>query len=143
MIQAILLILIIILAIDTLKPLVQTMEISENTSSQRRSSRDVRLTQRGASFSEELSLKETLRISKGKEVKDNKETDIEIIEEETEGGELKNDMDTVSNGRVSDGGEEYEYCVCRSTTDDGSLMIECNQCPEWFHPRCIGLEQLT
>lgn len=31
------------------------------------------------------------------------------------------------------------FCICRGP-DDGSLMIECNYCTEWFHTRCIGME---
>lgn len=30
------------------------------------------------------------------------------------------------------------YCVCRGR-DDGTLMIECNRCHDWFHLRCIGI----
>ena len=28
------------------------------------------------------------------------------------------------------------YCVCR-LTDDGSQMIQCNRCQEWFHTNCV------
>ena len=28
------------------------------------------------------------------------------------------------------------YCVCR-LTDDGSQMIQCNHCQEWFHTNCV------
>lgn len=27
--------------------------------------------------------------------------------------------------------KEEEYCICRGP-DDGSLMIECNYCNEWY-----------
>ena len=37
--------------------------------------------------------------------------------------------------------EEPVYCVCRGI-DDGSLMVECEGCREWFHARCIGEEQV-
>ena len=30
------------------------------------------------------------------------------------------------------------YCLCRQP-DDGSFMIECEVCQEWFHVHCIGL----
>ena len=32
------------------------------------------------------------------------------------------------------------YCVCR-LIDDGSQMIECNCCGEWFHTSCIKVEE--
>lgn len=28
------------------------------------------------------------------------------------------------------------YCVCR-LTDDGSQMIQCSHCQEWFHTKCV------
>ena len=28
------------------------------------------------------------------------------------------------------------YCVCH-LTDDGSQMIQCNHCHEWFHTKCV------
>ena len=30
------------------------------------------------------------------------------------------------------------YCLCRAE-DDGSMMILCETCEDWFHPRCVGL----
>ena len=30
------------------------------------------------------------------------------------------------------------YCTCRKP-DDGSFMIECENCQEWFHAHCLGL----
>lgn len=32
------------------------------------------------------------------------------------------------------------YCICRGP-DDGSLMIQCSKCHEWYHARCLGLEE--
>jgi hypothetical protein len=36
---------------------------------------------------------------------------------------------------IVDGGRPY--CVCRGLT--GGLMVGCDFCDEWFHPRCVGL----
>ncbi|KAI0731322.1 hypothetical protein C8Q76DRAFT_691152 [Earliella scabrosa] len=33
------------------------------------------------------------------------------------------------------------YCVCRKP-DDGSPMIHCSTCKDWFHFRCVGLTEL-
>lgn len=32
------------------------------------------------------------------------------------------------------------YCVCW-LTDDGSQMIECKDCGEWFHTACVRIEE--
>jgi len=39
-----------------------------------------------------------------------------------------------------DDDEEQEYCVCRRG-NDGSPMICCSHCDEWFHFKCIGLNK--
>ena len=31
------------------------------------------------------------------------------------------------------------YCVCH-LPDDGSLMIQCSKCQEWFHTKCIYMQ---
>ena len=32
------------------------------------------------------------------------------------------------------------YCVCKGV-DDGSFMISCDWCEEWFHGRCVGVTE--
>ena len=32
------------------------------------------------------------------------------------------------------------YCFCKKP-DDGTLMIQCDGCDEWFHGRCVGITQ--
>lgn len=32
------------------------------------------------------------------------------------------------------------FCVCRGREGNDS-MVECSRCGEWYHPRCIGLDQ--
>ncbi|KAH3759919.1 PHD finger protein 3 [Pelomyxa schiedti] len=40
-----------------------------------------------------------------------------------------------------DGDEENKlYCFCRSK-DDGSFMIQCDICEEWYHGKCVGISQ--
>jgi len=34
--------------------------------------------------------------------------------------------------------EPQLYCLCRGI-DDGSTMLGCDQCEEWFHCRCIDI----
>ena len=36
------------------------------------------------------------------------------------------------------GGPEQVYCLCRKK-DDGKLMVQCNECKEWFHDKCVGV----
>ena len=36
--------------------------------------------------------------------------------------------------------DDSEYCICRRG-NDGSPMICCNRCGEWFHFRCVGLSK--
>ena len=33
-----------------------------------------------------------------------------------------------------------KYCICKSF-DDGSVMMDCGNCKEWFHPSCQGVDQ--
>ncbi|KAJ3262252.1 PHD finger protein 3 [Boothiomyces macroporosus] len=34
------------------------------------------------------------------------------------------------------------YCLCRQV-DDGSFMIQCDDCKEWFHGNCVGIQEET
>ncbi|KAJ7116023.1 hypothetical protein C8R44DRAFT_587834, partial [Mycena epipterygia] len=34
------------------------------------------------------------------------------------------------------------YCLCRKG-DDGSPMVNCGQCDEWYHFACINLSEQT
>jgi len=40
----------------------------------------------------------------------------------------------------SDSDDEITYCVC-DKPDDGTIMIQCHSCRDWYHPRCVGLDQ--
>lgn len=33
------------------------------------------------------------------------------------------------------------YCTCRKEYDGKEFMIECERCKEWFHGKCIGLNE--
>ena len=33
------------------------------------------------------------------------------------------------------------YCLCRRP-DDGTFMVACDTCPEWYHPICIGIPEV-
>ncbi|CBQ68026.1 conserved hypothetical protein [Sporisorium reilianum SRZ2] len=55
------------------------------------------------------------------------------------------ELDTVFAGGIGDdeqdGAEdENQYCICRGK-DDGSFMISCEQCQDWFHTKCVGMTQ--
>ena len=45
-----------------------------------------------------------------------------------------------SCGRVDDGQNKPVYCSCRGI-DDGSFMIACDVCEEWFHGRYVGVTE--
>ena len=36
------------------------------------------------------------------------------------------------------GNNEILYCFCKQP-DDGTIMIQCDVCDEWFHGRCVGI----
>ena len=36
--------------------------------------------------------------------------------------------------------KEDIYCICRGS-DDGSLLIQCDGCEEWFHCSCIAVTE--
>ena len=38
----------------------------------------------------------------------------------------------------SKGNNEILYCFCKQP-DDGTLMIQCDVCDEWFHGRCVNI----
>ncbi|TKY90839.1 hypothetical protein EX895_000837 [Sporisorium graminicola] len=57
----------------------------------------------------------------------------------------EHEVDTVFAGSVGsdkqEGDEDVnQYCICRGT-DDGSFMISCEHCQEWFHTKCVGMTQ--
>jgi len=37
------------------------------------------------------------------------------------------------------GDNANRHCLCRAF-HDGSVLIQCEACERWFHPRCVGLE---
>ncbi|CAD6976787.1 unnamed protein product, partial [Tilletia controversa] len=46
-------------------------------------------------------------------------------------------------GDGADGGADEDqalYCICKKK-DDGSPMVECAACEDWFHLRCVGLSK--
>ena len=37
--------------------------------------------------------------------------------------------------------QEQVYCICRSS-DESRPMVQCEQCKEWFHFDCVGLNPM-
>lgn len=42
----------------------------------------------------------------------------------------------------TDGFDDKLYCICRKEWK-GEVMVECCRCEQWFHPACLGLDQIT
>lgn len=36
--------------------------------------------------------------------------------------------------------EEKRYCICNGT-DDGTFMLACDLCDEWYHGRCVKISK--
>ncbi|KAI8977431.1 hypothetical protein BDF20DRAFT_567282 [Mycotypha africana] len=36
--------------------------------------------------------------------------------------------------------QQQQYCICRRGYNGKDFMIECEQCKEWFHGACVGLD---
>ncbi|KAJ1030090.1 hypothetical protein NDA16_001003 [Ustilago loliicola] len=49
-------------------------------------------------------------------------------------------VDEVFDGADEEEEDENEYCLCRGK-DDGTFMISCERCNEWYHTKCIGISQ--
>ncbi|CAK9295354.1 unnamed protein product [Gordionus sp. m RMFG-2023] len=37
--------------------------------------------------------------------------------------------------------QDQIYCICRKSYDGSSFMIECDSCKEWFHGRCVEIDE--
>ncbi|GJJ09642.1 hypothetical protein Clacol_003866 [Clathrus columnatus] len=37
--------------------------------------------------------------------------------------------------------EERLYCVCHRPYDEEKVMIACDRCDEWYHPRCVNMPE--
>ena len=61
--------------------------------------------------------------------------DEEVEKPEAEDGDVDN-SEAESQGDASE--DDGVYCVCRKG-NDGSPMICCARCDEWYHFKCIGL----
>ncbi|XP_052235872.1 uncharacterized protein LOC127880788 [Dreissena polymorpha] len=33
------------------------------------------------------------------------------------------------------------YCLCRQKNDENEMMVECDFCDGWFHPRCVDMDE--
>jgi hypothetical protein len=40
----------------------------------------------------------------------------------------------------NDTDDETIYCTCRKT-DDGSMMVQCQRCSEWYHLHCLSIAE--
>ena len=44
-----------------------------------------------------------------------------------------------ASGSLASTTNPNQYCVCRGP-NDGSFMIQCNECMEWFHGVCVDID---
>merc|ERR1712226_1647121 len=80
--------------------------------------------------------KDELRKEKDKQINESKKHAKEK-ESLCKPSEKINNKDTISrtdNVIDKDDGPDL-FCVCRKE-DDGTFMIGCDECEEWYHPRC-------
>lgn len=61
-------------------------------------------------------------------------------QEETKRAKSSTDEEEEEEEDDDDEDDDSEYCICRRG-NDGSPMICCNQCGEWFHFKCLGLSK--
>ena len=54
--------------------------------------------------------------------------------------ELQAKYETYQRAPKYDLNSQPLYCVCRRE-DDGELMVACDGCDEWYHFRCMKLNQ--
>lgn len=33
------------------------------------------------------------------------------------------------------------YCLCRQKNDENEMMVQCDFCDGWFHPRCVDMDE--
>ena len=52
-----------------------------------------------------------------------------------------NVVDDVDDDVNDDDSKIQLFCWCRSNTEDGYEMIECDCCREWFHFNCVGVDK--
>uniref|UniRef100_V5E8E0 Transcription factor BYE1 n=1 Tax=Kalmanozyma brasiliensis (strain GHG001) TaxID=1365824 RepID=V5E8E0_KALBG len=66
---------------------------------------------------------------------------IDADEEQEIEAEVEEVFETGLNDDEDDGAaDEKQYCICRGK-DDGTFMISCERCQDWFHTKCLGITQ--
>lgn len=86
-----------------------------------------------------------MRYSQGEPLKRKYEEEEDEVDEprsNANGGEDENNDDN-NDATASEAASEEDdgvYCICRKG-NDGSPMICCSQCEEWYHFKCIGLSK--
>lgn len=53
--------------------------------------------------------------------------------------EATHESTTVTMTEGEDDG--LEYCFCRKGFREGEFMIYCDSCSEWYHGRCVNIDQ--
>jgi COMPASS component SPP1 len=33
------------------------------------------------------------------------------------------------------------YCLCQQKYVEGEVMLACEKCDEWYHPKCLGISE--
>eukprot|EP00808_Paulinella_micropora_P007315 g6660.t1 len=89
---------------------------------------------------------ESNRGEEEEEDNDNHQNQENFLAAEDEGGwnekeENENYGENVTNENEKENqeGEEPRFCFCRGA-EDGRLMIQCEDCEEWYHHDCVGMD---
>ena len=55
--------------------------------------------------------------------------------------QARKELSENSNGKESEMGSQSKevFCLC-GKPDDGKLMIQCDQCSDWFHGKCVSID---
>ncbi|KAK3105395.1 hypothetical protein FSP39_024200 [Pinctada imbricata] len=55
---------------------------------------------------------------------------------------LKQRQKGTSVSKEISSGKTSQFCLCRGP-DDGTLMIQCEECREWYHGACVGIDEVS
>ncbi|KAI8048566.1 hypothetical protein BDF22DRAFT_266986 [Syncephalis plumigaleata] len=85
-------------------------------------------------YIEAINTKQIVAETQDEQVDDEDKEQPKEVEEENDDEEDQMDEDDEDE----DEDDNKVYCLCRKP-DDGTVMINCDGCSEWYHAKCVGL----